>query len=310
MTDSREINASNLDQVRLGFVKMRIEANKPLLRDTVLVTHYKVNETDQNESVPVITFQPKSKNVGLHPGLLYIHGGGFVAGDAEMNIGYCQSLAEDIGCIVVSVDYRLAPEHPFPAGLEDCYSVLSWMFKLASSLGIDKSKIAIMGESAGGGMAAQLAILLRDRNEYSITLQVLTYPMLDNRTGITINPGIHTGEPIWTKQNNSFGWNSYLVENVKLQAVLPPHPSSPGRIKDLKGLAPVFMAVGEKDILAPECAMYAANLMEQGVPVDFHIYRGASHGFDGVFGTSASQSFGKERNLSLQRAFDSSQNYE
>jgi acetyl esterase/lipase len=168
---------------------------------------------------------------------------------------------------------------------------------------VNPSKIVITGESAGGGLAAQLSILVRDRKEYSIALQALIYPMLDNRTGISIDPGINAGKLIWTKQNNQFGWDSYLEGNSKLQSKLPPHPSSPTRIEDLQGLAPVFMAVGDNDLLARECAVYAQHLIEQGVPVELHIYQGVTHGFDMEFETSQAKDFIRDRNFALRRAF-------
>lgn len=297
------MDIENLEQVRPLFVQMMTEANKPLRRSSVKATSMEVAGPIDNDLVPVIVYTPKSAGTRLRPGLLHMHGGGFISGNAEMNSGYCQSLAEDIGCIVVSVDYRLAPEHPFPAGLEDCYAALKWLFKSAESLGVDPHRIAITGESAGGGLAAQLAILARDRGEYNIVFQALTFPMLDNRTGISMDPGKNVGQDIWTKQNNKFSWNSYLKENKSFQSQLPPYPSSPARIENLKGLAPAFVAVGDQDLLAKECAVYAERLTKQGVPAELHIYRDAVHGFNTALGTPTYQAFTRDINLALQRAF-------
>jgi acetyl esterase/lipase len=294
----------DLGELRSGFVRMMTESSKPLLRSSVEVVRLNVPGPEKDKSVPIIVYTPTSRTSGPLPGILHIHGGGFIAGNAEMNAGYCQSLAEDVGCVVASIDYRLAPENPFPAGLEDCYSALQWFFESAKSIGVNAKKIAITGECAGGGLAAQLAVVVRDRKEYSITLQALIYPMLDNRTGISIDPGVNAGKRIWTKHDNERGWNSYLEENARLQSELPPHPSSPTRIEKLQELAPVFIAVGDSDLLARECAVYAQHLIEQGVPVELHIYRGATHGFDIEFETWQSKAFIRDRNMALRRAFD------
>jgi triacylglycerol lipase len=295
------INAENLNQIRPELDKFVAAFYEAQRRDDVSVESLSIPSAEG--TVRVLLFKPVAAKAG-RPAILHIHSGGFVAGSPEPVIGLCQSFAHELDCVVVSVDYRLAPEHPFPAGLEDCYAALKWLHGTADQLCVNREKIAITGESGGGGLAAQLAFLARDRGEVPIVLQVLTYPMLDNRTGLGLNPGPNAGEFIWPKDSNLFGWQSYLGDNARFQTEAPPYPAVPTRVEKLAGLAPVVIGVGDLDLLARESLLYATQLIEAGVPVELHLYRGVTHGFDVAFGTPSAEAFITARVQAFRRAFN------
>ena len=227
--------------------------------------------------VPVRIYTPRAGE-GLRPCIFHIHGGGYVTGSAAMMDPMHRALALDLNCTIVSVDYRLAPETPFPGGIEDCYAALAWLFKEASKLGVDSTRIGVMGESAGGGLAAALALLVRDRREYRLAFQHLIYPMLDDRTCGSSDPHPYAGEFIWTPHNNSFGWSALLnappgSDGVSMYA-------APARAEDLSGLPSTFIAAGALDLFLEEDIEYARRLVRHGVPVEMHVYPGAYHAFD------------------------------
>jgi acetyl esterase/lipase len=182
------------------------------------------------------------------------------------------------GCVIVSVDYRLAPENPYPAALEDCYAALKWMVAHADELGIYKTRVAIGGASAGGGLAASLALLVRDRGEFSILFQMLIYPMIDDRN-VAPADETHPDTLIWSRARNLFGWTSYLGKPPGGEDVTPYEAAA--RAKDLSGLPVAFMVVGDLDLFVDENIEYARRLIKTGIPVELHVYPGAYHGFNG-----------------------------
>lgn len=214
------------------------------------------------------------------PAYLHMHGGGFVGGRVDGGPGALQDIAATCGALVVSVDYRLAPETPFPGALEDNYAALRWMNLNAASLGIDPKRIAIGGESAGGGHAAMLAIATRDRGEYALAFQLLIYPMLDDRTGSTKPAPDHIGYFLWNSGSNRFGWESLL--GMAPGSANPPAGSVPARVKDLSGLPPTFISVGALDLFVDEDVDYARRLIAAGVPTELLVVPGAYHGFNGL----------------------------
>ena len=235
------------------------------------------------------------------PGLLWIHGGGYVCGIPEQGDRRIREIVEEIGCIAVSVDYRLAPENPYPGPLEDCYAALKWMFDQAGELGLDSTRIAIGGGSAGGGLAAGLGLLARDRKELKICHQVLLYPMLDDRN--TSRAGDLSRDALfWTRHNNHFGWKSYLGDEPGKDGVSA--YAAPTRAVDLSGLPHTFIAVGDIDLLAGEDILFAHRLLQSGVPAELHVYPGAFHAFDvKVPEAGVSKSCGSAVLHSLKRAF-------
>jgi acetyl esterase/lipase len=227
--------------------------------------------------VPIFIYRPRDKS-GALPCIFHIHGGGYVIGSAASMEPFHRPLALDAECAIVSVDYRLAPETRFPGAIEDCYAALAWVFKQAPAIGVDARRIGVMGESAGGGLAAALALLARDRREYQLAFQHLIYPMLDDRTCVTANPHPYTGELIWTPHNNQFGWSSLLGVAPGSEGVSP--YAAAARAADLAGLPPAFISTGALDLFLEEDLDYAKRLARQGVPVELHVYPGAYHAFD------------------------------
>lgn len=218
------------------------------------------------------------------PAYLHMHGGGFVGGRVDQSPAAYQALAEACGCLVVSVDYRLAPETRFPGALEDNYAALRWLHGNADTLGIDPKRIAIGGESAGGGHAAMLAIAARDRGEFPVAFQLLIYPMLDDRTGAATVQPPHLGNFVWNAGSNRFGWASLLGQAPGLKTV--PYGSVPARVTDLAGLPPSFIAVGGLDLFVAEDIAFAARLNAAAVPVELLLVPGAYHAFDGIVPTA------------------------
>lgn len=215
---------------------------------------------------------------GKRPAILHTHGGGFILGTALRGVAALQSLARDLDCVIVSVDYRLAPETTYKWSVEDNYAGLKWLHSQAEQLGVDHSRIAVMGESAGGGHAALLAITARDRGEIPIAFQCLIYPMLDDRTGSSRQVPPSMGQIVWTAHNNRLGWASFLgmepgTADVPAQAV-------PARITHVDGLPPTFIAVGSIDLFVNEDVDFAQRLNNAGVNTELLVLPGAFHGFD------------------------------
>jgi acetyl esterase/lipase len=227
--------------------------------------------------VAVTIYSPPVRSDTM-PCILYMHGGGFVIGSAAAMRTTHVKLAVAAECLIVAVDYRLAPETRFPGAIEDCYAALSWLFAEARALGIDAQRVGVMGESAGGGLAAALALMARDRGEHALAFQHLIYPMLDDRTAASIDPHPYAGEFLWTPVNNAFGWQALLGVPPGSPGVSP--YASPARAEDLSGLPPTFISTGALDLFIDEDIDYARRLIRHGVPVELHVHPGAFHGFD------------------------------
>ncbi|MBN2041443.1 MAG: alpha/beta hydrolase [Spirochaetes bacterium] len=257
---------------------------------------------ENSPEVGVRIYSPENSS-GKMPALLWIHGGGYIAGSLTFDDYPMKQLCASIGCIIVSVNYRLAPENPFPAATEDCYASLKWMAASCEELQIDKSRIAIGGGSAGGGLAAGLAILVRDRGEINIIFQLLIYPMLDNRN-VTHSSHTITDPRTWDRSKNLFAWEAYLGKDADPENVSPYAAAS--REKNLSGLPPAYIAVGELDLFLDENIEYAQKLLQAGVSTELHVYPGATHGFDGMATASVSMRFIQERNNALKKAFKKS----
>ena len=225
--------------------------------------------------VRVLLYRPRADANGA--ALLHIHGGGYVLGTADRSDPANRAIARALGCVVASVDYRLAPETVFPGAVEDCYAALVWLKESADTLGIDAGRIGIMGESAGGGLAAGLALLARDRKGPPIAFQHLIFPMLDDRTCLRADQSPCIGEFIWTPRENRFGWES-LLGQAPGGADVSPYAAA-ARAETLAGLPPAFLAVGALDLFLAEDLAYAQRLGEAGVPVELHVYPGAYHAF-------------------------------
>lgn len=245
----------------------------------------------------VRVFRPRHSAADPAPALLWIHGGGYVLGQAAQDDGLCRRFSAELGATVASVDYRLAPEHPYPAGLEDCWEGLT---VLAGLPGVDPARVAIGGASAGGGLAAALAQLAADRGELQPVLQLLVYPMLDDRSAAL---PAHRGYRLWNPRSNLFGWTSYLGGPEHLGGA-DPQVAVPARRADLSGLAPAWIGVGTLDLFHDENLAYAERLRQAGVPCEVETVPGAFHGFDLLLTKApVSRSFFASQCASLRNAF-------
>jgi acetyl esterase len=213
---------------------------------------------------------------GPLPAMVYIHGGGFVVGSIDLYDADCRRIAAEVGAVVVSVDYRLAPEHPFPAGLEDCYAALVWVAENAGELGVDPERIAVGGESAGGCLSAGVALLARDRGGPRIWFQFLGIPELDDRLATQSMRSLGVDTPITTIANGEISWDSYLGAGVRGTDDVSPY-AAPARATDLGWLPPALVTAYEFDALRDEGIAYAQRLMSAGVPTELHVYPGAFH---------------------------------
>jgi acetyl esterase/lipase len=212
---------------------------------------------------------------GPMPCVYSMHGGGYVLGSNAFDDLLFDELCPKLGFVGVSVEYRLAPETPYPGPLDDCYLGLRWTYEHASELGIDPSAIGVMGVSAGGGLAAALALLARDRGEMPIAFQFLDSPMLDDRQ---LTPSSQEdGLAVWSRGSNTFGWKSYLGGLYGRDDV--PYTAAPARATDLSGLPPAFVTVGAADGFRDEDVDYALRLNQAEVAAELHVYPGACHGF-------------------------------
>ena len=248
----------------------------PALLDAVEVRDLAVPATGDAPAIPLRVYRPKAAT-GPTPVLYWIHGGGYIIGDFSINDASCAGYARDLGLTVVSVDYRLAPDHPFPAPLEDCYAGLRWVKAEAGTLGVDSGRIAVGGSSAGAGLAAALAQWAHDRGEIAIALQLLIYPMLDDRTALSLEKD-KVKRLVWSRGSNRFGWKSYLGRFYGARTM--PEGAAAGRRADLRGLPPAWIGVGELDLFHDEDVAYAHRLREAGVDCELLVVPGAFHGFD------------------------------
>ncbi|WP_248924671.1 alpha/beta hydrolase [Paenibacillus hamazuiensis] len=266
------------------------------VNDAVLTSERYVPGDAGNPDVRIKIYEPKVKEKIL-PGVLYIHGGGYILGSADMMDPALQQLVPDLHCVIVSVDYRLAPEHPFPAPLEDCYAALKWFSEHAEELGVDSSRIAVVGPSAGGGLTAALSLLARDRKGPPILFQMPLYPMIDDRN-MTKSSNEITDERVWNKAKNQLAWNLYLGEKGEVSPY-----AAPARATDLSGLPPTYTCIGDLDPFRDETIDYVLRLTQAGVPTEFHLYPGCFHGFEEYFpAAEISQRFVKDYMAALKRA--------
>ena len=230
--------------------------------------------------VSVRLHRPANGDGGRRPAVLWIHGGGFVIGNARQEDARCRELARALGAVVAAVDYRLAPEHPFPVPLHDCHDALAW---LADRDEVDATRIAIAGSSAGGGLAAGLALLARERGGVRPVFQLLVYPMLDDRTAVR-HCEYERDLRLWNSRSNRFGWRSYLGRDPGSDGVSA--LAAPARTEDLSGLPPAWIGVGSVDLFADEDVEFARRLRAAGVACELCVVDGAYHGFDVVHRTA------------------------
>lgn len=212
------------------------------------------------------------------PGLYLIHGGGMVLGNRFFGIDEVFPLVEQHGVVVVTVEYRLAPEHPHPAPVEDCYAGLVWMAEHADELGVDPARILVSGASAGGGLSAGVALLARDRGGPRLAGQLLNCPMIDDRND-SVSSRQYDGIGAWDRHNNDTGWSALLGTDRSIGAVSP--YAAPARATDVSGLPPAYIEVGAAEVFRAESVEYATRIWASGGAAELHVWSGAYHGFSG-----------------------------
>ena len=254
----------------------------------------------QGHSVGVRLYRPENLEKQT-AALLYIHGGGFAVGSLDSEHVIVTGLCKALGVVIVSVDYRLAPEHPYPAALEDCYQSLCWLHDNAEQLQVDHERIAVMGSSAGGGLSAALALLAKDRKGPSLCFQFLGIPELDDRL-TTTSMRQFTDTPLWSRPNAVLSWQYYLGNQYKAGGDDVPYHAAPARAEDVSGLPPAYISTMEYDPLRDEGIEYALKLLRAGVNVELHSYPGTFHGSSMVPTAAVSQRAMQETLVVLRRA--------
>lgn len=292
-------------------------ADLPTARAAILAApgipdHAAVRRTDR--IVPGLTgrpdllvrvYEPKGPRSSDHPprpGILWVHGGGYVMGHVSRDDAAMDRIVAETGCVAVSAEWRQAPEHPYPASLDDAEGALRWMVSAVDELGIDPALMILGGGSSGGGTAAALALRLRVARDISIALLLLVYPMIDD-TGTTPSSRAITDARLWNREANAAAWSAYLGESAAGPDV--PEEAAPGRARDLTGFPPTWLAVGDLDLFLDEDIAFAQRLMRAGVPTELHVYPGAIHGFyTRLPGSPLAQRFHADMAAAIRRLVD------
>ena len=282
------LSDESLPAIRTAILAMLAAVPMPDL--PVVTSELQIPSGEDDRTIRCLMIRPVAMAANA-PAILRFHGGGHVMGVPEMDLPQASHWAAALGCLVLMVDYRLAPETPHPGPLDDAYAALAWLNAEATTLGIDPERIAVSGTSAGGSMAAGLALMARDRGDYAIAFEHLDQPRLDDR--MPDNP--FTGEYIWTRDSSAW-CRAALGGEGDLYA----HPA---RAESLAVLPPTFIGIGSLDLFVDECLAYTARLSQAGVPVEMIVYPGAYHGFTVAAGASVAIRAEEDHLRALRRAF-------
>ena len=265
---------SDIPALRRQTRQLRASQPAPPMPTTVDVGERTIPGPDGDSELEIRIYRPAA--LPNPTGAVYwIHGGGTVLGNCDMNDPYCANIAAELGVLVTSIEYRRAPEHPFPVPLEDCYAGFRWLATTGDEFGVDPDRIAVAGISAGGLLAAALSLLARDRGGIRPCLQMLISPMLDDRANTRSSYAVRDPRT-WDRDSNLAGWNAYLQGNAGGEGVSP--YAAPARARNLAGLPPAYVNVGDLDLLVDEDVAYARAMADAGVAVELHVYPGAYHG--------------------------------
>lgn len=294
------LSFSDYAAARAGFDEMSKLLNADLDRSGVDIRDQQIPGPEGAPEMTIRICVPENLTATT-AGVLHIHGGGFVIGDLDGELGLCLGLCRGLGAVVVSVDYRLAPETPYPGGLEDCYTALQWFHDNATELGVDRERIAIFGQSAGAGLSAGTAILSRDRQGPALCFQYLGIPELDDRLQ-TQSMQQFDDTPLWNRPNAEFSWDYYLGDKYQRGGSDVPATAAPARLEDASGLPPTYINTMEFDPLRDEGVLYALKLMQAGVPTELHSFPGTFHGSSMLGPTQIHQREAAEMIAVLRRA--------
>jgi acetyl esterase/lipase len=270
--------------------------------ETLDITDRRVAGWEDDPEVSIRVYAPKVRSGTASPpvpGILTIHGGGFMIGSVETEHVGSAMMALETGAMVVSVDYRLAPEHPFPAAVHDCYAALQFLQANAASLGVDPARVALAGMSAGGGLAAATALLARDLGGPDVCFQLLQIPELDDRLE-TPSMQAFTDSPVWNRPLAVESWRAYLGPMAEADEVSA--YAAPARATDLSGLPPAYISTAEADPLRDEGILYGLRLLQAGVSVELHQFPGTFHGSALVMTAAISRRAHDENVIVLRRA--------
>jgi acetyl esterase/lipase len=292
------VELDDLDAARARILDLVGAINADVDVTGIAITDHTIPGPDDGPEVAVRVYAPEgAAPTGGRPALLDIHGGGFTTGSIEMEHGFCASVVRNLGIVAATVEYRLAPEHPFPAGIEDCYAALCWLDDASDDLGVDRARIGIGGQSAGGGLTAGTALLARDRGGPPLCFQFLGIPELDHRLD-TASMRAFTDTPMWSRPQAVLSWRRYLGPDH--DGEVSPY-ASPSIAADLTGLPPTYLTAMEFDPLRDEGILYALRLLEAGVPVELHSYPGTFHGSSLVTTAEVSRRANAELLVALRR---------
>jgi acetyl esterase/lipase len=293
------LDINDIPAARAGMVAMREQLPPFVKPDGITIEKRTVAGPTGEPDIEVTVFRPVEQAAAA-PALYWIHGGGFVLGDVDGDMAAPSQVADELGAVVVSVEYRLAPEHPFPAPVEDCYAGLVWMAAQAEELGFDPRKLAVGGLSAGGGLAAAVALIARDRGGPALCFQLLDIPEVDDRLA-TPSMKQFTDTPLWNHPNAILSWEAYLGPDHDGET--SPY-AAPARAADLSGLPPAYVVTCEFDPLRDEGIEYAQRLIQAGVATELHHYPGTFHGSSGAgAGTAISTRMVNDRLAALAGAY-------
>ncbi len=276
------------------------EVKAQIRTDGVRIEERQLPGLNGEPDVTVRVYRPESAE-GKLPGLLHFHGGGYVIGNLDSEHATSVAFAR-MGVYVLSVDYRLAPEHPYPAGLNDCYGALLWLAENAVAENVDRERIAVYGQSAGGGLAAAVALRARDENGPSLCFQFLGMPELDDRLQ-TVSMQQFSDTPVWTNGAAVKSWEYYLGAQLRRGGEDVPYLAAPARAQDLSNLPPAYVTAMEFDPLRDEDIEYGLRLLQAGVSTELHTFPGTYHGSALVVSAAISKRQTKEMFVVLKRAF-------
>ncbi|MFA7554963.1 MAG: alpha/beta hydrolase [Spongiibacteraceae bacterium] len=273
-----DTDLNNPEAARATMRELAATVNTQVDASHLAISSHTIRSADDSADIPVRLYrQATASSSEPKPAILFIHAGGFVIGDLDTEHSVCTAIATALDVVIASVDYRLAPEYPYPAAIDDCYSGLQWLKDKAATLGIDTTRIAIMGQSAGGGLAASLALMARDKQGPAVCFQFLGVPELDD-TLSTPSMQAFVDTPLWSRRSAEASWKAYLGDAFEPGGEDVPAYAAAARADDLSGLPPAYICAMEFDPLRDENIQYALRLLQAGVSTELHSFAGTFHG--------------------------------